>query len=167
MQSENRILVFLPKGFTKNAIGFIRGFTRKTEDTLTFYILDKTISENGVNSIGYCSVQTPVATTGKQVLPGDEWLHINSKTGQVKVNNLQWKYKPEEIESMVAVVEYDYDRFKECETMDLFTENYGEHFLILIEAIRKKKKGKTNNKTNYIHIFCSFFVMVMYKVNLH
>lgn len=126
------VLVFIPDILQSKEIGFLQGFIKKTAENVAFYITDTDISaQSGLNTIGYCSFKKPEENLN--ALSDSEWIHVNSKTGEVNVCNFKEDHK------LLCVV-YDYVAFMKSEVVN------GKYFKCLSQGIKLEKSLVKENK---------------------
>lgn len=128
----------MPQTLECDKIGFLQGFSRNRNNILAFYVTSKEVLKKNSNCLGYCSETAPTGQFRDTKSP--EWIHLNSKTGEVTVYNLEDGIICED-KNLICIT-YDYEVFQRMDLVATYCQEYGEHFQILAESICSKKVVK-------------------------
>lgn len=152
--------IFLPDLLDQENIGFLEGFSVKCEENLVVFVLSEELGSDSSHSIGYVSAKTPENVDVYR--KGSEWLHINCKSGAIKLNNAT--------KCNLTCLRYNYNLFAKSEILTSNTDKYGFYFQTLINSIKMKQTEKHEIKNKslnsaflffMVHLFGTFSILIL------
>lgn len=130
------VFIFMPQTLQSTSIGFLQGFSRNRDNILAFYVTSEEVFKNNSKCLGYCSEAAPTGQFRDTKSP--EWIHLNSKTGEVTVYNLEDGVICED-KNLICIT-YDYEAFQRLDLVATYCQEYGELFQTLAEYFYCSKR---------------------------
>lgn len=146
--SQN-ILIFAPNCLDTKKTGYIKGLHTSFSNCDGFYITSHKVFKN------YCS--ECIGFIGKKITSKNikrPFLHLNNINNNIFINNTLMNS-----DSVVQIM-YDYDGFKNCDIVE-FESNYGRHFQIISNALRKTKNNVKNGRNSFCKIFLHMLIYLL------
>lgn len=157
---NKNVFVFIPNTLKTNKPGYLKGCYRKFEDCEAFYITDDIVSNNYGQSIGY--VGRSFRSSSCRV---DHYLFISNSSNKISINS------DDSYGQSVVDIIYDYHSFKNSDIICRKCDNYGKHFKLLAEELKKfdndgiKENGR-KSITGFIAVIIIYAIDIILKVIL-
>lgn len=155
---DKNVFVFMPNTLKWNKTGYLKGCYRKFEDCEAFYITDDVVSNNYSRSIGY--IGRSFKSSKCRI---DHCIFINNFHNKITVNNDDYDHHS------IMNITYDYHSFKNSDIICRECDNYGKHFKLLAEELKKSnaddiKENGRKSIISYVVLAVMFVTGVILKV---